>query len=225
MKHLQGSPAHWDDATETWPGITCYVCGILPYAVYWNCEFLLHTAHYLFLKDLMRSCAIGCVSFSCCQWYHASLHPWIICCESENSLSQWYGQWLSKGSGWVPTTMWGGEGRDDGAFKQHFRLTRTLHRGRPGAVQCSVIKSLKLGEANVELQQTLKMQQRQEHQKELWTTWLSCKQKERGQRTGSELKHCLHILKASDECRAPWLGCYWLNSDRHCWTLSQRVWK
>lgn len=32
-----------------------------PYAVSWNSGFLFHTAHYLFLAYLVRSCAIDCV--------------------------------------------------------------------------------------------------------------------------------------------------------------------
>lgn len=81
-------------------GIPWYVCGILPYAVL-NSGFLFHTTPYIFLKDLVRSCAIDCALVQLLTVApHQPAPPdnlvWI-------SLSQWH-EWLSKGPGWMPTT-------------------------------------------------------------------------------------------------------------------------
>lgn len=155
--------------------------------------------------------------FSCC---HTSQHPQIICCKSENSLSQWHGKWLSKGSGWVPPLH--GEMKKE--MMEHLRPAfQTNQNSAQWQTWCSAMQCHKEFEtAGSKCGASAETKKAQEHQRELWTTWLSCKQRGRGQGTGNELKHCLHILKASGECRAPWLNCYWLNSDRHCWTLSQQ---
>lgn len=154
IKCLHGSTAYWNYATEVWPGIPRHVYGVYPpLHSSWKSGFLLSITHYLFLTDWIRSFAIVCW-LSYCQWYHTSLHPQIICCKSENSLSQWHGQRLSWGPDRVPTTMWQAEEKE--AFNLHFWPTRTLHSGSPGAVKWSVIKNLKLGGVNVKLQQRVK---------------------------------------------------------------------
>lgn len=53
------SPLRWCNRNMAWHSLLCVWYPSLGSS--WNCGLLLHTAHYLFLKDLMRSCAVDCV--------------------------------------------------------------------------------------------------------------------------------------------------------------------
>lgn len=157
--------------------------------------------------------------FSCWQWYHTSLHPQII----------WCGSAFLSGTSGCPKdlagcpppmarwrkTWWG--------IQAAFQTNQNAAQWHTWCTSVQCYKEFEIGGSQCGTSAETKTAQ--EHQKELWITWLSCKKRGRGQKTGNELKHCLHILKAPDDCRAPWLNCCWLNSDRHCWTLAQEVWK
>lgn len=135
----------------------------------WNSRFLLHTAHYLFLKDLMRTCAIVCMLVQLLPVVpHQPAPPnnllWIR--EEPFSMARRVAvqrAWLEYQHHMVRwrKRCW--------SIQAEFHTNQYAAQGLTWCSSVQCYKEFEAGESKCGTSAGTK--KAQEHQKELWTTW------------------------------------------------------